>query len=768
MRKRKRIVVASLFSGMDIFLLGCIKAGMFPGFQVEKNIYAALMSAANFKYRDGTPVIEFINISEEEYKFKKAHKGEDGKKDMEDEVIIKDGNYIRTKSIEEINGAEIRAAIEKHYGKDVIIILIGGPPCQDIISYNKKKRVGKSNRNRLCFEYLRVLQELNPDVAIMEQSTEFLSFEDGDLYNEFMSKATQLNFRLSEMEMNSSNYFSNQQRFREIWMFVNIALGKAPVFPTPHPERAKRIRDFLSVDFIHSGDFCSKFKYPNDFMGTTTSGAPAYYYKGIKKWVPSVEEKLLCIDVYPGDYIIPPSIPVDQVKKAIGNVVVMALAKSLAECVIKDILCLKPDGDGYFVPIDIPDDSTPDNDGAGVPVDTTPVPTAPIDGGESSAADNVPAVNDCNAPNETAPDSPTDKGGSGEPVVTPLKKNPEDVSGASIPTPEIILPVANETDPVRPPSSNNTDAAKDKAQQTEPSPVKVFTPSIITNPPAPFRNTYSQKIISSKQLIDMRFETWKFQGRWLEFMGAPSVTFHLAVFGLPGNGKSTFCIQFAKYLADNFGKTIFISSEEGYSVTLQQKLVNSNAQAINLDVADFRSGDDIIRDAQLGKYHFIFLDSLDRMNIDADKLRMLRAKYKNVAFITISQSTKGGLMRGSQEIAHDCDILVSVENLFAITMKNRFTSTGKGFNVREEMSDSKTEQVNDSSSTNEKKPQQDDESITQQENIVAAAEDIINTTYNKITLEELKQRLIEATEVENYELCKELKDEIAKRESENQ
>jgi len=251
-------------------------------------------------------------------------------------------------------------------------------------------------------------------------------------------------------------------------------------------------------------------------------------------------------------------------------------------------------------------------------------------------------------------------------------------------------------------------------------------------------------------------------------MGAPSVTFHLAVFGLPGNGKSTFCIQFAKYLADNFGKTIFISSEEGYSVTLQQKLVNSNAQAINLDVADFRSGDDIIRDAQLGKYHFIFLDSLDRMNIDADKLRMLRAKYKNVAFITISQSTKGGLMRGSQEIAHDCDILVSVENLFAITMKNRFTSTGKGFNVREEMSDSKTEQVNDSSSTNEKKPQQDDESITQQENIVAAAEDIINTTYNKMTLEELKQRLIEATEVENYELCKELKDEIAKRESENQ
>ena len=69
------------------------------------------------------------------------------------------------------------------------------------------------------------------------------------------------------------------------------------------------------------------------------------------------------------------------------------------------------------------------------------------------------------------------------------------------------------------------------------------------------------------------------------------------------------------------------------------------------------------------------------MGINPEQLRDLREHYPNSSFITISQSTKNGHMRGSQEIAHDCDIVAKVENGFAMTTKNRFHKTGFLFDV---------------------------------------------------------------------------------------
>ena len=81
------------------------------------------------------------------------------------------------------------------------------------------------------------------------------------------------------------------------------------------------------------------------------------------------------------------------------------------------------------------------------------------------------------------------------------------------------------------------------------------------------------------------------------------------------------------------------------------------------------------------KFHFIFIDSLDTLKIDAARLRELREHYPQSAFITISQSTKDGKMRGSQEIIHDTDIAVKVEDGIATTTKNRYHPRGTEFRV---------------------------------------------------------------------------------------
>src|ERR1700728_4888182 len=131
MKIRKRIIVVSTFSGMDLLMLAFIRAWALPGYGLEKNIWAALMHATNFKYPDGTPVMQFVNISMEEHEALKADK------DNKFDSTFIDGQYLRGKRIEEVNGAEIRAEIERIYGKDIYIIALGGVPCQDFCKMNR-------------------------------------------------------------------------------------------------------------------------------------------------------------------------------------------------------------------------------------------------------------------------------------------------------------------------------------------------------------------------------------------------------------------------------------------------------------------------------------------------------------------------------------------------------------------------------------------------------------------------------------------------------
>ena len=193
-------------------------------------------------------------------------------------------------------------------------------------------------------------------------------------------------------------------------------------------------------------------------------------------------------------------------------------------------------------------------------------------------------------------------------------------------------------------------------------------------------NTNNDKLVSSRDLRKRKYNCFPFTGKWKDFFGLPSYSFHLAVHGKPGEGKSTFCVQFADYLAKNFGKVVYVSGEEGLSKTVQDKVINNGIDNPYLFFADIKSYDEIKTEIP-NEFHFVFIDSLDTLRIDAPKLKALKEHYPQSAFITISQSTKDGKMRGSQEITHDTDIAAKVENGVAITTKNRFQARGTEFQV---------------------------------------------------------------------------------------
>ena len=190
-------------------------------------------------------------------------------------------------------------------------------------------------------------------------------------------------------------------------------------------------------------------------------------------------------------------------------------------------------------------------------------------------------------------------------------------------------------------------------------------------------------IINSEDLFKVKRSRLNFQGKWKDFLGQPGTDFHLAVHGSSGQGKSTMCFQFAKYLADNFGRVVFIANEEHTdSVTFEDKVNQANAVAPNLKYVNMPSYE-FIQERVPGIFNFIFLDSLNTLEITPQRLRELKAHYANAAFITISRETKGGKMMGSNEILHDSDIIVEVAVLMGTTTKNRYKEIGQQFFIRE-------------------------------------------------------------------------------------
>ena len=204
-----------------------------------------------------------------------------------------------------------------------------------------------------------------------------------------------------------------------------------------------------------------------------------------------------------------------------------------------------------------------------------------------------------------------------------------------------------------------------------------------TNSPVPAQtpDLSGAKIIKSNELKNLSYSSLNFKGDWKKLLGKPEITFKIAVYGMPGQGKSTFCLKLADYLAKDFGSVIFISSEEGFSKTMKDKLDYIDVSNPNLYIADIRSYEELLEQVKPDCYHFIIIDSLNHIGVDIKKLKAIHEHYKNSAVISISQATKKGDMRGSLDIEHEVDVTLKVENGFAVAKKNRFKEIGFEFPI---------------------------------------------------------------------------------------
>lgn len=170
----------------------------------------------------------------------------------------------------------------------------------------------------------------------------------------------------------------------------------------------------------------------------------------------------------------------------------------------------------------------------------------------------------------------------------------------------------------------------------------------------------SKGIMNTSELLNYSYERYPFTGKWADFIGQPSKNFHAMIYGRPKQGKSILSVQFAQYLS-MYGRVLYVASEEGFSVTLQNKIKEFAMDNPNLDFANFRTYEQIREALHVRKYSFVFIDSVNFIKITPEDIEDLKADNKNTAFITIQQATKNGNFRGSQEFAHNCDAVIRVE-----------------------------------------------------------------------------------------------------------
>lgn len=160
-------------------------------------------------------------------------------------------------------------------------------------------------------------------------------------------------------------------------------------------------------------------------------------------------------------------------------------------------------------------------------------------------------------------------------------------------------------------------------------------------------------VISSEQLLSMEFETIDFQGKWKELIGNPSVGFSMMVFGQPKSGKSTLMLEFAQYLAENHGNTLYVAIEEGFGYTLKDKIQRVGATSSQLSFAAEMP-------KNLDGLDFVFIDSISRGGLEIEDLIKLQEQYPRVGFIYIFHTTKDGRFRGGNHYAHEVDVIVEV------------------------------------------------------------------------------------------------------------
>jgi len=136
----------------------------------------------------------------------------------------------------------------------------------------------------------------------------------------------------------------------------------------------------------------------------------------------------------------------------------------------------------------------------------------------------------------------------------------------------------------------------------------------------------------------------------------------------------------AKYI-EQAGKVLYVLAEEQITPHVKERISKYSTQ--NTDYKVTRKESDVIALLKTGNYKFVVIDSINGM-VNYNNHLSFVTKLKELGLygiIILNQVNKNGQFTGKQEVLHEVDIEIIVEDGVAMTAKNRFNLNNKSLNI---------------------------------------------------------------------------------------
>ena len=185
-------------------------------------------------------------------------------------------------------------------------MLVGGPPCQGYSMKGKKLGL-KDPRNFLFREYLSLVDQLQPDVFVIENVKGLLLASNGWFKDQIVSTIESMGYRIKYGVMNAADYGVPQSRERAIFIcskYMDISLPLATV------EKHTTVRDAISdLSYLESGEGDFEQDYikeaESDYQIARREGSKKLYNHKASNHKPIAIEKLKMIPPEQGKEFLP-------------------------------------------------------------------------------------------------------------------------------------------------------------------------------------------------------------------------------------------------------------------------------------------------------------------------------------------------------------------------------------------------------------------------------------------------------------------------------
>ncbi len=186
------------------------------------------------------------------------------------------------------------------------------------------------------------------------------------------------------------------------------------------------------------------------------------------------------------------------------------------------------------------------------------------------------------------------------------------------------------------------------------------------------------------ELYQKRYETIKWRDeRFRRLMGEPETSGCWIIWGKSFNGKSSFAIKLMGELADCGMKVLYMSLEEGLTMSLTKKL-SFLAGHKNIRLMDRGSREDLERELKKQRSaNCVIVDSLQYLDMNKAGYNKLKEKFPNKLFIWISHATDKNQPKGLGDyVRYDASVKIIVDG-FVASANSRYGG-GERFVVWEE------------------------------------------------------------------------------------